>query len=192
MLHSEFAIIDLGSLNYFLGISTQRTASGMFLLQSKFARKILERARMHNCNMCRNPVDTKFKLGPDGNPITDPTLYRSLIHVSSTAQLTAYTNSDWDGFPVTRCSTSGGYHGVANVVAETAWIRNSLRELHNQLFTTTLVYCGNVLVLHVPSRFQYVDIFTKGLPVALFLEFHSSLNVRDIPFQLQGSISIIC
>ncbi|GKE13278.1 hypothetical protein Tco_1416829 [Tanacetum coccineum] len=30
-LHSEFAMKDLGSLNYFLGISTQRSTSGLFL-----------------------------------------------------------------------------------------------------------------------------------------------------------------
>ncbi|GKA80033.1 ribonuclease H-like domain-containing protein [Tanacetum coccineum] len=36
-------------------------------------------------------------------------------------------------------------------------------------------------VLHVPSRFQYADIFTKGLPTALFIEFRTSLNVRRSP-----------
>ncbi|GJU99833.1 ribonuclease H-like domain-containing protein [Tanacetum coccineum] len=30
-LHSEFAMTDLGSLNYFLGIFAQRTSAGMFL-----------------------------------------------------------------------------------------------------------------------------------------------------------------
>ncbi|GJT39745.1 ribonuclease H-like domain-containing protein [Tanacetum coccineum] len=77
------------------------------------------------------------------------------LHVSSTAQLTAYTDADWAGCPVARRSTSEvEYRGVANVVAEeTAWIRNLLRELHTPLFTTTIVYCDNVRVLHVPSRF---------------------------------------
>ena len=37
-LHAEFAMTDLGSLNYFLGISATRTTSGMFLSQSKFAQ----------------------------------------------------------------------------------------------------------------------------------------------------------
>nr|GEU70437.1 hypothetical protein [Tanacetum cinerariifolium] len=60
-------------------------------------------------------------------------------------------------------SAEAEYRGVANVVAETAWICNLLCELHR--------------VLHVPSRFQYADIFTKGLPTALFIEFRSSLNV---------------
>ncbi|GKA12808.1 ribonuclease H-like domain-containing protein [Tanacetum coccineum] len=237
---------------------------------------------MQNCNLCQTPVDTESKLGPDGDPVIDSTLYCSLagalqyitltradlsyvvqqvclymhdprephfnalkrilryvrgtvdyglqLHVSSTTQLTAYTDVDWSGYPVTRRSTSrycvflgdnllswsakrhvtlsrssteAEYHGVANVVAETAWIRNLLRELHTPLFTTTLVYYdnvsavymsgnlvqhqrtkhieidihfvrdfvakGEVCVLHVPSRFQYADIFTKGLPDALFL-----------------------
>lgn len=299
LLHSEFAMTDLGSLNYFLGISAQRNASGMFLSQSKFAKEILERAHMQNCNPCKTLVDTNSKLGLDGDHVSDLTLYRSLagalqyltftrpdlsysvqrvclymhdprdphfttlkrilrylrgttdhglqLHVSSTTQLTAYTDADWAGCPVTRRSTSGycvflgdnllswsakrqvtlsrssaeaEYRGVANVVAETAWIRNLLRELHTPLFTATLVYCdnvsvvymsanpvqhhrtkhmeidihfvrdfvasGQVCVLHVPSRFQYADIFTKGLPAALFLDFRSSLNFRRPPAQTAG------
>nr|GEX48880.1 hypothetical protein [Tanacetum cinerariifolium] len=70
------------------------------------------------------------------------------------------------------------YHEVANVVAEVAWIYNLLREFHTPLFIATLVYYDNVRVLHVPSRYQYADIFTKGLPTALFKEFHTSLSVR--------------
>ncbi|GJU79735.1 ribonuclease H-like domain-containing protein [Tanacetum coccineum] len=73
-----FAMTDLGSLNYFLGVSAQRTASGMFLSQSKFAMEILERENMQKCNPCKTPVDTESKLGPDGEPVSDPTLYRSL------------------------------------------------------------------------------------------------------------------
>ncbi|GJW68207.1 ribonuclease H-like domain-containing protein [Tanacetum coccineum] len=78
LLHGEFATIDLGSLNYFLGISAQRSKSGLFLSQSKFAAEILERAHMQHCNPCKTPVDTESKLGSDGDPISDPTLYRSL------------------------------------------------------------------------------------------------------------------
>ncbi|GJU59044.1 ribonuclease H-like domain-containing protein [Tanacetum coccineum] len=290
-LHSEFAMTDLGSLNYFLGISAQRSASGLFLSQSKFVEEILERAHMQNCNPCRTPDDTEFKLGSNGKPVSDPTLYRSLVgalqyltftcpdlsyvvqqvclymhdprdphftalkrilcyvcgtldyglqlHVSSTTQFSAYTDTDWVGCPVTRRSTfwycvflgdnllswsvkrqvtlsrssvEAEYRDVANVVVETVWIRNLLCELHTPLFTATLVYCdnvsavymsanpvqhqrtkhieidihfvrefvasGQVRVLHVPSRFQYADIYTKGLPTALFIEFCSSLNVR--------------
>ncbi|GJT30982.1 ribonuclease H-like domain-containing protein [Tanacetum coccineum] len=118
-------------------------------------------------------------------------------------------------------SAGSGIRGVANVVAETAWIRNLLRELHSPLLTATLVYCdnvsavymsanpvqhqrtkhieidihfvrdmvkaGHVLVLHVTSRFRYVDIFTKGLPSALFEDFRSSLSVRPPPAPTAGA-----
>nr|GEW77463.1 hypothetical protein [Tanacetum cinerariifolium] len=104
------------------------------------------------------------------------------LHVSSTSQLNAYTDADWAGCPVTRCAEAE-YRGVANVVTETAWIHNLLREFHNPLFTATLVYCDNVCVLHVPSRYQYADIFTKGLSTALFEEFRTSLSVRSSPAQ---------
>ncbi|GKD01795.1 ribonuclease H-like domain-containing protein, partial [Tanacetum coccineum] len=45
-------------------------------------------------------------------------------------------------------------------------------------FVRDLVVAGQVRVLHVPSRYLFVDNFTKGLSSALFAEFRSSLNVR--------------
>ncbi|GJR31778.1 ribonuclease H-like domain-containing protein [Tanacetum coccineum] len=45
-------------------------------------------------------------------------------------------------------------------------------------FVHDLVVVGQVRVLHVPSRYQFADSFTKGLPSALFEEFRSSLSVR--------------
>ncbi|GJR68024.1 ribonuclease H-like domain-containing protein [Tanacetum coccineum] len=35
-------------------------------------------------------------------------------------------------------------------------------------FVRDMVTAGRVRVLHVPSHYQYADIFTKGLPLALF------------------------
>ncbi|GKD53570.1 ribonuclease H-like domain-containing protein [Tanacetum coccineum] len=77
-LHAEFALTYLGLLNYFLGISATRTTSGIFLSQTKYATEILEWSQMLNCNPCRTLVDTKNKLRPEGSPVSDPTLYRSL------------------------------------------------------------------------------------------------------------------
>nr|GFA06200.1 ribonuclease H-like domain-containing protein [Tanacetum cinerariifolium] len=77
-LHKEFAMTDLGPFNYFLGISVTRDSSGMFLSQKKYAIEILDRAHMINCNPSRTPIDTESKLGSDGDPVSDPTLYWSL------------------------------------------------------------------------------------------------------------------
>nr|GEW52115.1 ribonuclease H-like domain-containing protein [Tanacetum cinerariifolium] len=235
-LHQEFDMTDLDALNYFFGISATRSSTGLFLSQKKYACELLEHANMVNCNLSRTPVDTDSKLGPEG----------VALYASATTSLVGYIDADWAGCPSTRRSTSGycvflgdnllswsskrqhtisrssaeaEYCGVANVVAETAWLRNLLRELHSPLSTATLVYCdnisavylsanpvqhqrtkhieidihfvrdmvqtGHIRVLHVPSRYQYVDIFTKGLPTALFEDFRSSLSVRLPPAQTE-------
>nr|GEV65027.1 ribonuclease H-like domain-containing protein [Tanacetum cinerariifolium] len=174
----------------------------------KHVVEILDRAHMVNCNPSQTPIDTKSKLGSDGDSVSDPTLYRSR------ADLVAYSDADWAGCPTTRRSTSGycvflgnnllswsskrqpklsrssteaKYRGVANAVAETCWLRNLLRhqdKKHIEIdihFVHDLVTACQVRVLHVPSRYQFADIFTKGLPSALFEEFRSSLSVRCPP-----------
>ncbi|GKB87096.1 ribonuclease H-like domain-containing protein, partial [Tanacetum coccineum] len=167
-LHKEFDMTDLEELNYFLGISFVRYSTGLFLSQKKYALDLLARAHMVNCNPSRTPVDSETKIGPDGVLVQDPTLYHSLarglqyhaftrpdlsyavqqgtlelglhLYASATTSLVGYTDADWAGCPSTRRSTSGYcvFLGVANVVAETAWLRNLLRELHSPLFTVTL------------------------------------------------------
>lgn len=77
-LAGEFAMTDLGDLNYFLGIVVSRDSNGMFLSQQKYALEILEKAHMLNCKPARTPADTSVKLGDTGPPVSDPTLYRSL------------------------------------------------------------------------------------------------------------------
>ncbi|GJV59598.1 ribonuclease H-like domain-containing protein [Tanacetum coccineum] len=177
-----------------------------------------------------------FNVGSEQNT------YQAGLYVSATTSLVGYRDADWAGCPSTcrstsgyyvflgdnllswsskrqptllRSSAEGEYRGVANVAAESAWLRNLLRELQSLLSTATFVYCdnvsavyifvnpvqhqqtkhieidihfvcdmvtvGQVRVLHVPSRYQYVDIFIKGLPSALFEDFRSSLSVRPHP-----------
>ncbi|GKE10766.1 ribonuclease H-like domain-containing protein, partial [Tanacetum coccineum] len=53
-------------------------------------------------------------------------------------------------------------------------------------FVRDLVAAGHIRVLHVPSRYQYADIFTKGILTVLFDEFCSSLSVRSSPAQTAG------
>ncbi|GKB69903.1 ribonuclease H-like domain-containing protein [Tanacetum coccineum] len=191
---------DLGALNYFLGSSADRTP-------------------------------TESKLGPEGVPVQDLTLYRSLarglqyltfthpdlsyaiqqiflymhdprephfaalkrilryvrgtvdfglhLYVFATTSLVGYTDADWVGCPstcrstldyclffgdnllswsakrqhtISRSSAKAEYRSVANIVAETAWVRNLLRELHSPLMTATLVYCDNVSAVYMSAN----------------------------------------
>nr|GEW73571.1 ribonuclease H-like domain-containing protein [Tanacetum cinerariifolium] len=53
-------------------------------------------------------------------------------------------------------------------------------------FVRDLVAAGQVRVLHVPYRYQFANIFIKGLSSALFEEFCFSLSVRVPPVQTAG------
>nr|GEV73082.1 retrovirus-related Pol polyprotein from transposon TNT 1-94 [Tanacetum cinerariifolium] len=118
-LHQKFAMTDLGQLNYFLSIFVTRDSFGLFLSQKKYAVEILEKAYMVNCNPSRTLVDTESKLGVDGDPVSDMTLYWSLavlsgyyalclqLFSSSTTDLVAYSDADWAECPTTWRSISG-------------------------------------------------------------------------------------
>ncbi|GJZ13519.1 ribonuclease H-like domain-containing protein [Tanacetum coccineum] len=147
---------DLGSLNYFLGISAQRSSTGLFLSQSKYAEEILERAHMQKCNPCRTPVDTESKLGLTVILLSymhDP----REPHLAALKRILRYVRETVDHglqlhVTLSRSSAEAKYRGVANVVAETAWVRNLLRELHAPLFTATLVYCDNVSAVYLSTN----------------------------------------
>ncbi|GJW26670.1 ribonuclease H-like domain-containing protein [Tanacetum coccineum] len=55
------------------------TASSSTFLRQNYATKVLEHAHMLTCNPCRTLVDTDSKLTADGDLVSDPTLYRSLV-----------------------------------------------------------------------------------------------------------------
>ncbi|GKD37166.1 ribonuclease H-like domain-containing protein [Tanacetum coccineum] len=84
-------LTDLGSLNYFLGISVTRDSSGMFLSQKKYVVEILECAGMVHCNPSQTPVDTESKLDTTSDVVSNPTLYRSL---AGSLQYLTFTRPD--------------------------------------------------------------------------------------------------
>ncbi|GKC83411.1 ribonuclease H-like domain-containing protein, partial [Tanacetum coccineum] len=97
----------------------------------------------------RTPIDTESKLGADGDPVSDPTLYRSL---AGSLQFLTFTRPDMSYAvqqpTLSRSIAEAEYCGVANAVAETC-LRNLLRELHTFLCSAMLVYCDNVSAVYL-------------------------------------------
>nr|GEY55973.1 hypothetical protein [Tanacetum cinerariifolium] len=146
LLHSEFAMTDLGSLNYFLGISAHgptlsRSLAGA-LPYLTFTRPDLSYAVQQVCLYMHDPRDLHFT-----------TLKRILSYVRSTLD-----------------------YGL---------------QLHVSVKLPCLVLVSKLNIVAWPMWLLrmhelYANIFTKGLPAALFLEFRSSLNVRRPPVSTAG------
>ncbi|GKC65668.1 ribonuclease H-like domain-containing protein [Tanacetum coccineum] len=113
---------DLGAPNYFLGISADRTPTGLFLSQKKYALQLLERAHMVTCNPTRTLVDIESKLGSKVQQIC---LYMHDLrepHFAALKRIFRYVRgtSAKRQHTISRSSAEAEYQGVANVVAETA------------------------------------------------------------------------
>ncbi|KAI3710109.1 hypothetical protein L2E82_39883 [Cichorium intybus] len=78
-LYQEFAITDLGPLNYFLGLEVTYTPNGLFLSQAKYAYDILSRAGLLDAKPVGTPLNTTELFTTHGTPFHDPTMYRSLV-----------------------------------------------------------------------------------------------------------------
>jgi hypothetical protein len=74
------------------------------------------------------------------------------------------------------CDNVSAYYLSTNPVQHqhTKHIEINLHFIHDK------VVAGAVCVLHVPTTSQYADIFIKGLPSSVFIEFHTSLNVSGL------------
>jgi hypothetical protein len=79
-MQSEFEMIDLGIMKYFLGIEVHQSAKGIFVCQQKYAADIIKRFRMEGCNPAETPIPLGTKLSKnDEGPTVDSTLYKSLV-----------------------------------------------------------------------------------------------------------------
>jgi hypothetical protein len=58
----------------------KHNSEGIALSESNYARKILEKGGMLECNPCQIPLETRLKLGKESeNQYVDATGYRSLV-----------------------------------------------------------------------------------------------------------------
>ncbi len=77
-LKRDFAVKDLGSLNFFLGIEVLPNASGVLLSQQRYILDLLTRTKMTDAKPVSSPMASSTNLSAfDGEPFPDHTLFRS-------------------------------------------------------------------------------------------------------------------
>jgi hypothetical protein len=61
-MSAVFRMSDLGMLTYYLEIEVKQSVHGISLTQGSYAKKILERGGLLDCNPCLVPMQPKLKL----------------------------------------------------------------------------------------------------------------------------------
>ncbi|GJW53143.1 ribonuclease H-like domain-containing protein [Tanacetum coccineum] len=130
---------------------------------SRYKARLVANGRSHQYG-----VDCDDTFSPVVKPATIPSLALSRLLISLMLKMSFLTGIFlrlrlliWDNLlswsakrqhTLFRSSAEAEYRGVANVVAETAWLRNLLRELHMPLSSATLVYCDNVSAIYLTAN----------------------------------------
>lgn len=79
-IESHVLLKGLGDLSYFLGFEIKRDDTSMFITQKKCIHDLLLKFNMENASTCPTPmVVGKPFIANDGEPMQNPTLFRSLI-----------------------------------------------------------------------------------------------------------------
>ncbi|CAL9013560.1 unnamed protein product [Prunus brigantina] len=101
-LGAVFDMKDMGRLAYFLGLQVSYDSTGgIFVHQTKYAQELLNKAGMTNCKACPTPCKPHNQvLRTEGQPLTDPTLYRSLV---GALRYLTFTRPDLSYFVNTVC-----------------------------------------------------------------------------------------
>lgn len=89
-LHSQFALKQLGKLEYFLGIEvTQYSNGSLFLSQAKYLKDLLSKANMAESKGSPTPMISSLKLSKHGTYVfKEPSFYRSIVGAVQYATLT--------------------------------------------------------------------------------------------------------
>ena len=81
-LSGDFAVKDLGTLYYFLGLEVSQSSAGLTLSQHKYYMDLLRRAGMLKCKHAATPMSAADRFSAlDGDPLSsdDAMEYRSIV-----------------------------------------------------------------------------------------------------------------
>lgn len=164
-LSQKFALKDLGTLSYFLGVEVIPSTQGLFLSQKKYILDLLERTKMINAKPISTPmvVDSNLSLH-SGDLIDNPTEYRATV---GSLQYLTLTRPDV-AFAVNKLSQFMHQPRSAHWAA----LKRLLRYLAGSLDKGITIYSNSPLHLHAFSDANWggnKDDFTSTMGQVVFL-----------------------
>lgn len=80
IMTKEFKMNMFDSLHYFLGLQVTQKSEGIFVSQTKYAEKLVEKFGLDKAKTRRPPMSTSLRLVTDeGGESVDQSLYRSMV-----------------------------------------------------------------------------------------------------------------
>lgn len=152
-------MIDLGALNYFLGITTSFNSDGLFLSQTKYIVDLLACNDMSDCNVIATPMTPRQKLATfDSPPYLDSTQYCSIV---GALQYLTFTCLD-----------------IIFVVHQVCQYMHTPTQNHFQAVKRILCYLKGI----AHHGFQLVKDFSLSLHIYTDVDWASSLDSRHFTF----------
>ena len=79
-LQHDFAVKDLGPLNFFLGVEAIKSDQGLYLFQRRYISDLLRKTNMDEAKAISSPMASSMSLSQyQGTPLSDPSSYRSTV-----------------------------------------------------------------------------------------------------------------
>lgn len=123
-LNDEFALKQLGNLEYFLGIEIRRLQDGsLFLSQAKYIKDLLEKANMQEAKGIVTPMVSNLKLSKHGTDLLqNPSFYRSIVSALQYATITRYKIlCGQQSMPISLSTTRESLEGCEEDLMVFAW-----------------------------------------------------------------------
>ncbi|KAI3774037.1 hypothetical protein L1987_48580 [Smallanthus sonchifolius] len=207
LMHSKFEMSSMGELNFFLGLHVKQVPNGIFISQSKYVKRILERFKLADCSAARTPMQVHHQLTPDKDgKDTDQHQYHAMI--GSLMYLTASRPDIM--FAV--CLSEAEYIAASSCYTQVIWIQNQMLD-YGMTFMATPIHIDNMSAMsitnnpvqhsktkHIDIRYhfirdqaekkrniltkvhtneQYADLFTKAFDEARFRYLVESIGMMN-------------
>ncbi|GJZ19485.1 retrovirus-related pol polyprotein from transposon TNT 1-94 [Tanacetum coccineum] len=201
LMKNNFEMSMMGELKFFLALQVHQSPLGIFLIQSQYAIKLLNKHGMDECVSMSTPMATKrLDANLQGTP-TDQTTYRRMIGglmylIASRPDIafSTFIYADHVGCKDDFKSTLGGLQFLGEKLV--SW--SSKKQDCTAMSTGEAEYVsfsaccaqGTVELYFVGTEYQLADLFTKALPEECFEYLVHRIVIRIHHAQPQRQVDV--